>query len=141
VYSDQAGAYIDGRMAAIEERFLGVRQNQLDAARYQVDHSPVLVARVEFDLFVENVEKSASKIIEEVKVALTDWDAFHAEIGVTDDIERLTAALVHAKHDNLKEAGLQTVLANAEIVKAADAQWRGKFPERATAELIEGRTT
>lgn len=137
VYSDQASAYIDGRMAHIEQAFLTVLQKRLDTARYQEEHSPVLVARVEYDLFVENVENSALKLVEETKAALSEWDSFHAEIGVSDDIDRLAAALVQAKTDNLKELGLNVVLANAEILKVADAQWRVRFPERAAAERDE----
>lgn len=133
-FNDQVSAYIDLRCSQIEPAFLRVFQKTLDNARYQEEHSPLMLARIEYDLFIENVDESTEKLITETKAAHSEWNDLHATIGVTDDIDKLLRTLIGAKSEDFKLVGLKLLLENADIIKRADEDWRIKFPVLSAAE-------
>lgn len=135
-FTAEAVAYVDARSLVIEKNFLEVLQKQIDTARYQEEHSPMLVARVEYEIFVENVSDSIEKLFDETKLVLREWDEVHAAISMTAETDHLIKQLVEAKLGPLKLLGLKTLLQNVDILKRADENWRLKFPELSRLEPL-----
>jgi hypothetical protein len=61
----QIEEYIKKRSDNIKGNYIAILRQHLDKALHQELHSPLLVARVELEVFMENVDGACQKLIEE----------------------------------------------------------------------------
>ena len=135
-FMDALTAYVDSRAAEITENYLTVFQSHLDQGREQVEFSPMLWARTEYSLFLENVNSAIEKLISEAHLVFSEWDSLHEEIGVKQDVDSAIADYVSSRIEPMKIAGLTTLTDNVPILKAADDRWRKQFPEQAAEQPL-----
>ncbi|MGX9991618.1 hypothetical protein ACS4RR_021045 [Rhizobium sp. Z1P35] len=129
--------YIGWRFEQIRTGYLGVIQKQLDSARQQDEHSPLLVARVEYSLYMDHVKQAQAQLKTEVYQHFYEWADLNREMGVEDLIEKWLDQTLSDKFTDLTFAGLKVMTDNADILKTADDNWRWKFPDLAAAQPLD----
>lgn len=129
--------YIDWRYEQIRPGYLAVIQKQFDACRQQEEHSPLLVARVEYSLFLEHVGEAHKQLLAEVKNHFREWTDLNKEMQVEDVIDKYLDQNLTDKFTALRLEGLKVMTDNADILKWADDNWRKQFPDRAAAQPLE----
>ncbi|MBX5164790.1 hypothetical protein [Rhizobium sp. NZLR4b] len=129
--------FIGWRFDQIRSGYLGVIQEQLDGARQQEEHSPILVARVEYSLYLKHVAEAKAQLKKEVHQHFHEWTELNREMGVEDLIDKWLDQTLTDKFADLSLAGLKVLTDNADILKTADNNWRRKFPDLATAQPLD----
>ncbi|TAV04513.1 hypothetical protein [Rhizobium ruizarguesonis] len=129
--------YIGWRFEQIRTGYLGVIQKQFDSARQQDEHSPLLVARVEYSLYMDHVKQAQAQLKTEVHQHFDEWADLNREMGVEDLIEKWLDETLSDKFTDLTFAGLKVMTDNADVLKTADDNWRRKFPDLAAAQPLD----
>lgn len=129
--------FIGWRYEQIRTGYLGVIQKQFDRARQQEEYSPLLVARVEYSLYLDHVKEAQSKLKTEVYQHFHDWADLNRELAVEDIIEKWLDTVLSDRFSELSLAGLKVMTDNADILKTADDNWRRKFPDLAAAQPLD----
>ena len=131
-------AYVKVRSDGLRERFLDLLQMQIDEARYQEKNSPILMARVEYNIFRGHVNEAMCGLTSETVSAFkAEWGDSLETLGVDDDL--LTKMAQKAVDDHLFPLtleGLKIMTDNADILKRADDSWRRKFPDLASEQAL-----
>ncbi|MBB4236381.1 hypothetical protein [Rhizobium esperanzae] len=129
--------FIGWRYEQIRTGYLSVIQTQFDSARQQEEYSPLLVARVEYSLYLDHVKEAQDNLKAEVYQHFHEWADLNRELAVEDIIEKWLDTVLSNKFADLSIAGLKVMTDNADILKTADDNWRRKFPELATAQPLD----
>ncbi len=129
--------YIDERYGQMRSAYLDVLQKQLDSCGTQDDHSPIMLARIEYSLYLDHVKEAQAKLNDEVKAVFSEWVALNREMDVEELTDQWLDQTLTDKFADLSIDGLTVLNSNADIIKTADDKWRKKFPERAAAQLLE----
>ncbi len=135
-YMGEMMSYVDLRAAQIERNYLEVFQGTLDRAREQVDHSPLLLARVEYDVFRENVDTAIDKLVDETKATLSEWDELHEMLGNSNEVDTAIYTYVSDRIGTLKITALERMMQYVDRLKEADDEWRRNHPELAAQEPL-----
>lgn len=130
-------AYVNERYEQVRSGYLAVIQKQLDSCRSQEEHSPMLLARIEYSLYLEHVQEARAKLKDEVRSVFSEWDKLNKEMGVEELIEQWLDQAMTEKFADLSIAGLTILTDNADILKTADDNWRRKFPDLAAAQPLD----
>ena len=122
--------YMTARFEPVFKNYLGVFSDCLD--RDYGDHAPpIIIARVEFKDFRENVSGLRTKMLDEINVATREWIDLGETIGSRDLLDRYIVHVVDEYQTRLTMAGLQLTIDRADELKAADDKWRRIYPAKA----------
>lgn len=125
--------FLKWRFEQIRNGYLDVIQRQLDSARQQEEYSPILVARMEYSLYLDHVKEAKGKLKTEVHSHFQEWAELNQTMAIEDLMEKWLDETLTDKFSELSLAGLKILTDNAEILKTADDNWRRNFPELAAA--------
>ncbi|MEY9198459.1 hypothetical protein ABIA16_003575 [Sinorhizobium fredii] len=129
--------YIAVRFEQIRFGYLNVIQKQFDSCRQQDEHSPLLVARIEYSLYLEHVTEAHEQLLAEVKHHFHEWTELNKEMQVEDAVDKYLDQSLTDKFTALRLEGLKVMTDNADILKTADDNWRRRFPELAAAQPLD----
>lgn len=124
------------RFGHIKEAYLDIlRQNMVDDIG-RVDHSPLLLARADYSIFLENVAEAIPRMKEEILAHMSEWQATFAKMGMETDIERVADARLSDFQLDMTTSGLTILTDSVDELKAADDAWRLAHPEQAAKEQL-----
>jgi len=112
----------------VHDGYLGVIQGQFNKCMTPTDAPPIIAARIEYKIFVENVKELRGKMMGEIPAMLSGWLDVADQIQLRDTFMQLIQAKVDAFCRELTEIGLQRFLDMAHALKLADDQWRTVIP-------------
>ncbi|EJC76914.1 hypothetical protein Rleg10DRAFT_5604 [Rhizobium leguminosarum bv. trifolii WSM2012] len=133
----QIEQYIAWRFEQIRSGYLNLIQRQFDSARQQEEYSPLLVARVEYSLYLNHVKEAQAQLKTEIGQHFYEWADLNKQMGVEDLIEKWLDETLTDKFTALSLNGLKVMTENADILKTADDNWRCKFPALATEQPLD----
>lgn len=134
--SDAVEGYIRSRYNGIHQRYLDVFLHHLKECGLQTEHSPILVARIEYSLFRENAIKAKSMLVEEAVLATNDWLNLERAISVEGLRKTLAEKICDDLFLGLELEALKLLIDQADSLKEADNKWRIDFPELAAREEL-----
>jgi hypothetical protein len=117
------------RFGPVADNYLGVLQSQLDKCLNPTDAPPITVARIEYKVFMENLDELRDKMTAEIQTTLSEHLAIAGTAGVRENFDELLRVNVSNYCRKLTEDGLQRVIDMANALKLADDQWRVVHPE------------
>jgi len=117
------------RFGPVAENYLGVLQGQLNKCLNPTDAPPIIVARIEYKVFTENLDELCDKMTAEIQATLSDHLAIADTAGVRENFDELLRVNVSNYCRKLLEDGLQRLLDMANALKLADDKWRVVHPE------------
>jgi hypothetical protein len=117
------------RFKPVLEACLGVVQGQLNKCLTPIDGPPLVVARIEYKIFLDHVEEMRGKMLNEIPATLSKWLDVADQIQLRDTFMQLIKANVDKFCRELTETGLQCFIDMAHALKLADDQWRAANPE------------
>lgn len=124
------------RFGHIKTDYLNILNGNQEDAKKRMDHSPIIVARVDFDLFNENVANTREKMRVEILQQMAEWQKLFNQMGANDDIERLADSKLHAFVSYMQLAGIDKFMEHADELRMADDTWRAANPEQARQEPL-----
>jgi hypothetical protein len=124
---------MDVRFKPVMEACLGVIQGQLNKCLTPTDGPPLVVARIEYKIFLDHVEEMRGKMLNEIPATLSQWLDVADQMQLRDTFMQLIHFNVDKFCRELTETGLQRFLDMAQALKLADDQWRVANPERPSA--------
>jgi hypothetical protein len=117
------------RYKPVWERYLGVIQGQYNKSLTPTDAPPIFVARIEYKVFLENVNEIRGKMKEEIAATLSGWLDVADQMQLREKFAELIQFTVDKFCRELSETGLQRLLDMAHALKLADDKWRVAHPE------------
>jgi hypothetical protein len=133
----QAGAQFDAHINEIlKHRFepsfnayLNVLQKQLNGCMAPTTVPPMIHARIQYCVFLENIDDFFFKMIDEIVERTPKWLQFHDEMNARDVYMALIRFRAKEFCQRLGDAGLERITDMAHALKAVDDEWRAANPE------------
>jgi hypothetical protein len=124
-------AYVAARTAEMKPKFIEVLKGRVEPTKYEFEKEapPLRVARVEYKLFADNVDRAGQKLTDEVSEALKNWRDLFVQMHAPEIFDDALKAKIDDFVRELKVLGMQEMLTHADALKAADQKWRAQFPE------------
>jgi hypothetical protein len=92
---------------------------------------PLVVARMDFLLFFDNIKVIRETVRDDVLGAMSEWVKLTNEIEITDIFHRFLDHRVGKFESTVIESAVQKFLDTVEDLKVADDQWRAAHPDKA----------
>jgi hypothetical protein len=92
---------------------------------------PIVLAKVEYKLFLDNVKEKRLDIEHEINTAMSEWLSVASEMGVREDFDRLATARLNSFYERITMNAFQALIDKADKLKPADIKWREENPELA----------
>ena len=129
------------RFGHIKEAYLDILRANMTEDLARVDHSPLLLARADYSVFLDNVRDTVPRMKEEIMSHMAEWQSTFAQMGLDAEVERVAdgpgdKSDAIAFQLNMTTSGLIVVTDRAEELKAADDAWRVNYPEQARLEQL-----
>jgi hypothetical protein len=122
--------YQQARFGSVHADYLKIFRDRLNNALQSDGSPPMLVAKVEVELFAEQIERLKSRMFEETVRATTHWFDIAEKVGARSEIESLLKQSIARFCQAIGADALKIAESYAEPLKDADAAWRQKYPER-----------
>jgi uncharacterized membrane protein YhaH (DUF805 family) len=117
------------RFKPVSDGYLGVIQGQYNKCLTPTDAPPIIAARIEYKVFLDNVDELRGKMMDQITATLSGWLDLADQMQTRDKFTELIQANVDMFCRELSESGLQRLLDMAHALKLADDQWRVAHPE------------
>lgn len=117
------------RFGPVADGYLGVLQGQLNKClnpTNPINAPPIFLARNEYKIFMENLDKLREQMTAEIQTTLADWLAL---ADLRENFIELIGVKISDYHGKLLADGLQRLLDMVNALKLADGQWRAAHPE------------
>jgi hypothetical protein len=122
--------YQQARFGSVHVDYLKIFRDRLKNALQSRDSPPLLVAKVEVELFAEQIEKLKSRMFDETVRAMTHWLDVADKVGARSEIELLLKQSAAQFCQAIGADALKIAESYAELLRDADAAWRQKYPEK-----------
>jgi hypothetical protein len=124
-------AYAGRRFEEIQTKYMKVFRDRLDLAAVDDEAPPLILARIEHKIFLDNVQKLKPQLVEEILTACADWMKVWAQMGNEGEMKQV----IEKKVDDfaltmMLEAGLTELLSRVDHLKPLDEAWRAANPEK-----------
>jgi hypothetical protein len=123
-------AYQKKRFGPVHDNYLNVLRERLQNAVRSEDAPPLLIAKIEGDLFVENLDKLKMQMFDETIAAMADWLNIAQQLDLRPQIEKTIADSVFEFCENLGADAEQVVMDYNVVLRDADAAWRRRYPDK-----------
>jgi hypothetical protein len=118
------------RFGPVRDEYLKVLRNCFERSFNRPEAPPIIIARIEFKIFSENVDELRQKLPVDINAAMRDWRDWSDEMGIRTVFDKLVNNRVEMFMSNLTTDGLQMFLDLADGLKAADDRWRAAHPKK-----------
>lgn len=123
-------AFTGPRFEELQTSYIKVFTDRLDLAAVD-DKAPALIlARIEYNIFQDNVKNLKPQVIEEIQTACRDWMDVWVQMGNEAEMNQLIGRKVDTFLSHLKLVGLEELLGRVDHLKPIDAAWRAANPEK-----------
>jgi hypothetical protein len=124
-------SFMRTRFDPVFDAYLEVLRDCFERTFDRPEAPPIVLARVEYSSFLENVDELRAKMPPDISAALGDWRDLSEEMSMQEGFQRLIDSRVENFMSNLTAAGLQMFLDMADRLKVADDRWRAANLEKA----------
>jgi hypothetical protein len=124
-------SFMHSRFDPVFNSNLGVLRDCFERTFNQPEAPPIVLARIEYNSFLENVEELCAKMPPDIAAALAGWGDVYEQLGWVEDFRRLINNRVENFMTDLAAAGHQMFIDMAGRLKVADDQWRAEHPQKA----------
>jgi len=131
--------YQQARFGPVHFEYLSIFRGRLQNALQSEVSPPLLLAKIEVELFSQQIEKLKSRMLDETVRAMTHWLAVAEKVGARSEIDALVNHSIDQFCRAIGSDALEVAESYADLLKAADAAWRQKYPEKA-AQLQKSAT-
>jgi len=114
----------------VQANYLTIFRDRLHNALRSDDAPPLLVAKVEVELFAGQIEKLKSRMFDETVRAMAHWFNVAEKVGARLEIEALLKQSIEQFCQAIGSEALKIAESYADSLKDADAAWRQKYPEK-----------
>jgi hypothetical protein len=122
--------YQQARFGSVHAHYLKIFRDRLNNALQSDGSPPMHVAKVEVELFAQQIEKLKSRMFDETVRAMTHWFDVADKVGVRSEIESLLKQSVAQFCQAIGSDALKIAEGYAELLRDAEAAWRRKYPEK-----------
>ena len=122
--------YQQARFGSVQADYLKIFQDRLNNALRSDDAPPMLIAKVEVELFAGQIDKLKSRMFDETVRATTHWFDLAEKVGARAEIELLLKQSVAQFCQAIGSEALKIAETYAELLREADAAWRQKYPDK-----------
>jgi len=122
--------YQQARFGSVQADYLKIFRDRLNNALRSDDAPPLLVAKVEVELFAGQIDKLKSRMFDETVRATTHWFDLAEKVGVRSEIEVLLKQSITQFCQTIGSEALKIAETYAELLREADAAWRQKYPDK-----------
>jgi hypothetical protein len=124
-------AYAGRRFEEIQTNYMKVFRDRLDLAAVDNEAPPLISARIEHKIFLENVQKLKPQLIEEILTACADWMKVWAQMGNEGEMKQV----IEKKVDDFAVTmmigvSLTELFSRLDHLKPVDEAWRAANPEK-----------
>jgi hypothetical protein len=123
--------YQQALFGPVQTNYLTIFRDRLHNALRSDDAPPLLVAKVEVELFAGQIEKLKSRMFDETVRAMAHWFNVAEKVGARVEIEALLKQSIEQFCQAIGSDALKIAESYADLLKDADAAWRQKYPEKA----------
>jgi hypothetical protein len=128
---DTFDGFAKARFSSIREGYLNVFRGNLQDALQQSEAPALTVARIDYGIFLENVNKVDEQLFDEVTQVMHEWLKTAEIIDIRSQTEQLFQKEIRDFTSNLSILGLSLLTDYAVPLKDADVAWRKANPEKA----------
>jgi hypothetical protein len=118
------------RFDPVYHEYLKVLRGRFEGAFNPPEAPPIIVARIEYKIFLENVDELRQKMPPDINMAMRKWRDLSDETGIRAEFNQLVDNRVETFMSNLTADGLKMFLDLADGLKAADDRWRAEHPDK-----------
>jgi hypothetical protein len=122
--------YQRARFGSVHADYLTIFRDRLQNAMRSEESPPLLVAKIEVELFSEQLQKLRSKMFEETVRAMAHWFEAAEKVGARSEIDALLKQSIEQFCLAIGSEALTLAEGYAALLKDADAAWRHKYPEK-----------
>ena len=130
-------SFIAIRFGHVKEAYLDILRQNVADAMLREDHSPILLTRADYSVFLENVESTKDQMKDEIMAHRAEWIEAFEGMGDAEQIAQLVDSRLNDFSLDMTTSGLSVITDRAYELKAADDGWRARFPEQAASERLE----
>jgi hypothetical protein len=123
--------YQQARFGQVHFDYLSIFRGRLQNALQSDDLPPLLLAKIEVELLSQQIENLRSRMFDETVRAMTHWLDVAEKVGARSEIDALVKHSIDRFCEAIGSDALQVAESYADLLKAADAAWRQKHPEKA----------
>lgn len=105
-------AYLNQRLPVVSNNLLAVLRQRLTTIHDEPNHAPEVVAKIEWDIFKEQLDNFPIRMREEAHEALRKWLDVAAQIGVLNETTQLIESIIDRA---AKELTNQSIIALAVV--------------------------
>jgi hypothetical protein len=123
--------YQNARFGPVHFDYLSIFKGRLENALRSDDSPPLVLAKIEVELFSQQIGKLRSRMLDETVRAMMHWLEVADKVGARSEIDAL---LKHSTEQFCQAIGsdaLKVAESYADLLKKADTAWRQKYPEKA----------
>jgi hypothetical protein len=123
--------YQQARFGQVHFDYLSIFKGRLENALRSDDSPPLMLAKIEVELFSQQIEKLKSRMFDETVRAMTHWLDVADRVGARSEIDALLKHSIEQFCQVIRSDALTVAESYADLLKEADAAWRQKYPEKA----------
>jgi hypothetical protein len=125
--------YAGRRFEEIGASYLKEFKDRLDLAEVaDKDSPPLILAKIELNVFWDRVQELKPKLVEEILSAYAEWMKMWAQIGKEAEMKQVVYQKVDYFAFAMREASLKELLDRVARLKSLDKAWRAANPEKST---------
>lgn len=129
-FMDEVTIFIDLRSKKISENFLKIFINQIEDSKKQEKYPAIDVCRADYSILEEQVIKVKKTLSDEAKLFMHKWDDINEKMGCKPDFDKAIEEYASMSLDGILLSAADFIEHNIDEIKAADASWREKHPEK-----------
>ena len=128
--------FVETRFQPVHQQFLEILAKNFRDNMHRTDAPPLTLARIDYDVFLENVEDIRTKMHTEITERMRDWIELSNDLGVRANMGQAIEAEIDNFCANLTLHGVKLFADYVIPLKHADDAWRksnaslaANFPE------------
>ncbi len=126
---DDVDRLMKPRLDVLFDGYVGVLRERILNSFSQSKAPPLVIARIELKIFIENIDKLKSSIWNEFQPKLAEWREFSKVTQTEDLFEQLVNSRIQDLQTKLLDAGIKLLGDYAIPLGDADKQFRKANPE------------
>lgn len=131
-YAEDLDTFMVARFEPVYQNLMGVLDDRLESVYDDPNGPPILLAKVEYKAFLDNVQEMRPRMEGEINAAMSEWLSVASEMGMREDFDRLATARLNSFYERLTINGFQALMDKTDKLGPADIKWRTENPELAT---------
>jgi hypothetical protein len=135
--SDQLDQILVERYGHVKPGFLQVLSDGFDRDIAQKEHSPLICARANYAVYVENVAETIPRMTGDILAIMSAWRDGFTEMGMPTAVEDMLKHRLGTWQLDMQTAGLKLFQDRGDELIAADNLWRIQHPEQSALEPLD----